>query len=415
MSKKKKPKNRGPRAKIKISLCMIVRDEESCLSRCLSSAVPLVDEIVVVDTGSVDQTVKIAKDFGASVIDFEWQNDFSKARNVSLDHAKGEWILFLDADEELAPKSCQLVRQTLKANKTFNRFFFTIVNFQGENSHTSHAFRAPSVRLFRNRQEYRFKGAIHEDIMFADGNCGTIDTEIWHYGYLDGEINKRQKHERNANLVEKNHADDNDYSLFLAANEEYQRGSFKSALEKYFQAYAGSKGTRKVFADRLLLNIIKCCYQLDLFDELNKWVEIGLARCPRYTDLEYGRAVSYLKQENYAGALESYNACLALGEPPMQYGSQSGVGSWLALTGIGICFANVQQPREAVTAWLQALKINPLAYYVMEYVIDTLLHLGYDEQRIRQKLESFIDLDTPEAKQVLEESLRINTNALGNR
>ena len=84
---------------MRISLCMIVKDEEEMLPGCLAAVAEHVDEIVVVDTGSTDRTVEIAESFGANVVEFPWNGSFADARNVSLDHATGDWILWLDADE----------------------------------------------------------------------------------------------------------------------------------------------------------------------------------------------------------------------------------------------------------------------------------------------------------------------------
>jgi tetratricopeptide (TPR) repeat protein len=94
-----------------ISLCMIVRDEAATLARTLESAQGIVDEIVVVDTGSVDDTVAIAQSFGAKVHSFAWVNDFAAARNESLRHATGDWVLVLDADEVLLPETAQVLQQ----------------------------------------------------------------------------------------------------------------------------------------------------------------------------------------------------------------------------------------------------------------------------------------------------------------
>jgi glycosyltransferase involved in cell wall biosynthesis len=90
-----------PLSKPLISLCMIVKDEAQRLPRCLASAKPYVDETVVVDTGSQDETISIAKEYGAKVSSFQWCDDFAAARNYSLSLATGQWILLLDADEEL--------------------------------------------------------------------------------------------------------------------------------------------------------------------------------------------------------------------------------------------------------------------------------------------------------------------------
>ena len=97
-----------------ISLCMIVRDEEECLPRCLESARGIVDEIIVVDTGSTDRTVGIALAFGAKVVSFPWSGDFSEARNRGLDLATCEWILALDADEELPEETRANLRPVAK-------------------------------------------------------------------------------------------------------------------------------------------------------------------------------------------------------------------------------------------------------------------------------------------------------------
>ncbi len=86
---------------MRISLCMIVKDEEEMLPRCLAAVAEHVDELVIVDTGSTDRTVEIAESFGADVVEFPWNGSFADARNVSLDRATGDWILWLDADEVL--------------------------------------------------------------------------------------------------------------------------------------------------------------------------------------------------------------------------------------------------------------------------------------------------------------------------
>ncbi|HEY0255321.1 MAG TPA: glycosyltransferase, partial [Kofleriaceae bacterium] len=86
---------------MRLSLCMIARDEEEDLPRLLESVRDLADELVLVDTGSRDATVRYARDAGARIVELAWPNDFAAARNVSLDHASGDWILVLDADEEV--------------------------------------------------------------------------------------------------------------------------------------------------------------------------------------------------------------------------------------------------------------------------------------------------------------------------
>ncbi|MFH1624068.1 MAG: glycosyltransferase family 2 protein, partial [Pseudomonadota bacterium] len=100
-----------------LSLCMIVRDEEDCLPHCLNSVRSIVDEIIIVDTGSTDKTIQIAKDFGAKVIQHPWKNDFAEARNVSLQHAACDWILVLDADEIIAERDLWKIERLIRDKK----------------------------------------------------------------------------------------------------------------------------------------------------------------------------------------------------------------------------------------------------------------------------------------------------------
>src|SRR5262249_7770815 len=94
-----------PSGKPRLSVCLITRDEEAFLARCLNSIRSVADQIVVVDTGSQDRTIQIAQQFGAEVYHFPWCDDFAAARNTALEHATGDWVLILDADEELIPQA----------------------------------------------------------------------------------------------------------------------------------------------------------------------------------------------------------------------------------------------------------------------------------------------------------------------
>jgi len=98
-----------------LSLCMIVKNEEHFLEQCLNSVKDLVDEIIIVDTGSTDRTKEIAKKFNAKIFDFEWIDDFSKARNESLKNATGDWILVLDADETISSQNHQRIKDAIQS------------------------------------------------------------------------------------------------------------------------------------------------------------------------------------------------------------------------------------------------------------------------------------------------------------
>ena len=100
-----------------ISLCLIAKNEEDNLPKCLFSAAPAVDEIIVIDTGSTDRTKDIATAFGAKVYDYEWNNDFSAARNESLSRASGDWIFILDCDEVISQRDYVALRKLVDSKK----------------------------------------------------------------------------------------------------------------------------------------------------------------------------------------------------------------------------------------------------------------------------------------------------------
>ncbi|NOZ28628.1 MAG: tetratricopeptide repeat protein [Chloroflexi bacterium] len=185
-----------------ISVCMIVRDEEETLGRCLDSLGDLASQIVVVDTGSQDRTVEIARAYGAEVHYFEWIDDFSAARNESLRHARGEWILWLDADDELSPRAVAQIKYAV-ASGWADAYTLRVVSHLPDGAQDI----GFHTRLFRNGLGIRFYGRIHESVypdLVAKG-LRSLDTDITvvHHGYEeDPEVLKR-KHARNLPYLEK--------------------------------------------------------------------------------------------------------------------------------------------------------------------------------------------------------------------
>ena len=187
-----------------LSLCMIVRDEAAELAKCLASIAGVVEEIVVVDTGSADGTPALAAQYGARVILHPWQDDFSAARNAALAEARGDWILVLDADEELEPADRDRLRRLLvEAPWDGGRLRIRNRQPQGELC----AFQDLRItRLFRNRPSYRYEGIVHEQItpsiVRSGGTVGDAELTIHHHGYArrsDRDASDRAK--RNLRLL----------------------------------------------------------------------------------------------------------------------------------------------------------------------------------------------------------------------
>lgn len=199
-------KAKVPKRGIRLSACLIVKNEEKHLERCLKSVAGHVDEIVVVDTGSTDRTLEIAQAFGAKTAQAEWTDDFSAARNISLDLASGDWALWIDADEEVAPESWGPIREGL-IRPHFGGFFVRMINFMDEEGEANTYTHAP-VRLFQLRPDVRFRGRVHEQVTPALDElnlpCARLSgATLYHYGYRPSDMEEKSKLDRTIALLER--------------------------------------------------------------------------------------------------------------------------------------------------------------------------------------------------------------------
>lgn len=209
-----------------VSLCMIVRDEEDKIGACLESARPYVQEMIVVDTGSQDRTVEIAREQGASVFFLQWTEHFAEARNFALKQASGQWILVLDADEVLTAVDSSRFTELL-SDETAAGYYLTIRHLR---SSRPADYETDTVcRLFRNLPGIAYRGRIHEDISSSLArrypllhlkNSGLVLT---HHGYLQETVHHKDKAARNLRL------------LALAIEEERDKLYYRYALgAEYF-------------------------------------------------------------------------------------------------------------------------------------------------------------------------------------
>ncbi len=208
-----------------LTLTMIVKNEERSLEDCLKSVGGVVNEIVVVDTGSTDRTIEIAESYKAKIFKFNWVNDFSAARNYALEKSSGDWILYLDADERLSPDSIpELKRLTEREER--EAYFCTIYN-------TGNINRIPSiwmyVRLFPNNKKIRFEGAVHEQIEQSikkeNFRISQSNIKIIHTGYDLDKKQLKQKAERNLKILL------NEYKKSMSSYYAYQIGQTYGVLE----------------------------------------------------------------------------------------------------------------------------------------------------------------------------------------
>jgi glycosyltransferase involved in cell wall biosynthesis len=185
----------------RISLTMIVKNESATLGRCLASVRDLVDEIIVVDTGSSDNTKDIARQYDAGIFDLPWPDSFAAARNESIRHASGQWLLWLDADEYFDDAQRSKLRQLISGLSDKNTAYVLLQRSVAANGS---AVLVSQVRLFRNHPAIRWDYRVHEQILPSLKRAGhtirNTDIVIEHSGYLDPAL-RLKKLDRNLRLL----------------------------------------------------------------------------------------------------------------------------------------------------------------------------------------------------------------------
>jgi tetratricopeptide (TPR) repeat protein len=263
-----------------VSLCMIVKNEEAWLAECLESVKDVVDEMVIVDTGSTDRTVDIARGYGARIYHLPWRHDFAAARNESLRHARSDWILILDADERLDAVNRERLRAIVRSkyDGVFVRIDSPVQSLQSGLVDVS-----VFTRLFRNRPGVRFEGIIHEQILPSiqrtGGRVADSDLTIFHAGYAKDAEAMRQKHLRNLTLLEKQVAGQPDFALGV-----FHLGEAYQLCERYEDARAAYR----------------------------RALDLGGLTPDLRAQVHQNLAYIFLQQDRYADALEASRQALAL-------------------------------------------------------------------------------------------------------
>lgn len=194
----------GKARALKISACYIVKNEAKNLAKSIKSLKNQVNEIVVVDTGSTDNTIVVARKLGAKIYSFPWQDDFSKARNFALSKAKREWLVLLDADEYFTAKTAGNIRQVIRQAQQADGLLIQMVNYDVDKAEIQDYFY--QLRIVRNQQGLHYEGKIHEELKLSDGKSMKFFRippemlEIYHTGYASSV--SRQKLERNLRLLQ---------------------------------------------------------------------------------------------------------------------------------------------------------------------------------------------------------------------
>ncbi|MGD9217433.1 MAG: glycosyltransferase [Desulfobacteraceae bacterium] len=312
----------GPSAmETSISLCMIVKNEQAFLGPCLNAIKPMVDELIVVDTGSEDRSIDIARVYGARVYAVQWQDDFSAARNVSLEKARGHWILILDADEVIASQDFAALRQMVQCdNKTPKAYSLQTRNYLN----TANAmdwrpndrcypqqeagmgwFPTDKVRLFPNLDGIRFDYPVHEmvdpKVKQAGISIRRCPVPVHHYGHLN-ETKNLQKAETYFRLgyAKLDQLGDDPAAIRELAVQAGQLGRWMEAVELWQRLLALCPGYHEAYA-----NMAGAFWQLGEYDQGIDFSRKAIQVNPTVKEGHYNLAVNlFMKgQAEEAGAV----------------------------------------------------------------------------------------------------------------
>jgi GT2 family glycosyltransferase len=311
------PSNPKPKPPPKLSLCMIVKNEEQFLQQCLDSVKDLVDEIIVVDTGSTDKTKWIAMGQGAIVCNFEWNDNFSDARNFGIERATGDWILVLDADEVLKEGSGELIKSAITnpIADAYELFFINPTTLNNDDEFTEHRI----CRLFKNKPEFRFQSAIHENIELSiaqnNGVYTYLEAYIIHYGYAAEVVEDRGKQTRYIDMLKKEveSEPDNLFYLHHLAMAYVSYNQFDKAVP-YLEHLVDIIPNESSFCPIDYANLINALTEIGEKEKALEYADRAEEKGIRHPQLYFCKGKVLAAMEKWEKSIEAYEQCLVMGE-----------------------------------------------------------------------------------------------------
>ena len=340
---------------------MITKNEEKYLQQCLSSVKDFVDEIIVVDTGSTDKTKEIAKKFSANVFDFKWVDDFSAARNESLKRATKDWILVLDADEKLAKKDLEKLKE-LTIDENYVAYYFVIRTYTDESSAAGWSsskeddyeesrcasgwFATKMVRMFKNRSNIYFDGVIHETVRDSIEDAGKIkesDFPIHHFGRLTNEKSsfKKELYQKLTKL--KMSAKEDFHSYSQLAIQAQETGNFEKAIEYFKKSIELNSQYFKSW-----FNLGACYLKLSRLNDAEEALTRAIKLNPDDFSTHNNLAITYSQLNRPMDAINEFGLALKLNPNNAN-----------AYFNFGILLDEIGKKDAAYRAFKKAIELNP--------------------------------------------------------
>jgi tetratricopeptide (TPR) repeat protein len=403
-----------PAEGLTLSLCMIVRDEEEMLPRSLAAARPAVDEIVVVDTGSTDATIEIARSFGARVIEREWTGSFAEARNVSFEAASGDWLLYLDADEVLVAEDLPLLREL--TGRTWREAFYLVETHHTGEIGDGTAVTHNALRVLRNRPQYRFEGRLHEQVAhrLPGGMPERVEAtrvRVEHFGYLGAVRDAKEKSRRNIELL-REQLDESGASPFLCFNlgsELAAAGDAEGARQQFERSWqllaADPDPSRLGYVPALSVRLVKSLRLTGRRDQAEGRAAEALEMFPELTDLVMEQALTALAGGERQRAAALLKRCLELGDAPSRYSPTRGCGTYLAMVKLAELIREEGEEERAERLLRRCLAEHPGYLGTVLPLTELLLRRGAAPKQAVATIEAGVVEPTPSVRFMLATAL----------
>lgn len=333
-----------------LSLCMIVKNEEATLGFCLDAVKSYVDQIVIVDTGSTDETKNIAQKYTEDVFDFQWCNDFSAARNFSLSHAAHDWVLILDADEVVVDFNLESLRASIKNNPQKVGRIKRINPFESNGS--TQKFVERVNRLF-NRHFFEYSGLIHEQVVRKDQKKYStfhVDIAVNHEGYTKEVLNRTKKLTRNIEMLKMALLEKpkDPYLHYQLGKSHYMSKLYEDAYQNFSAALKLKPDLQFEYVKDLVESYGYAMINTNRYQEaitLEKYADY-YAISPEYNFL---MGLIYMNNALFSKAIDSFKRCLVDGEY-----SIDGINSYQPLYNIGVIHEVLGDKYKAISFYKQA-------------------------------------------------------------
>jgi glycosyltransferase involved in cell wall biosynthesis len=397
----------------KLSLCLICKNEQEVIGKCLESVKDIVSEIIAVDTGSTDGTLDILKKYNAKIIQQEWTDDFSFHRNEGLKYATGDWNLMLDADEEIPEDSKPALRQILAENNKNKVYNVNIKNLIDDNDPVMHC----NFRLFPNSPDLRFVNPVHEALTISNKYAQTTGGKFYilHYGYLNIHKLRKKTDERNLRillkLVEKDPSQSHFY--YYIGQQYFLNNQFELAMENYKKALdmltAKQCVETKIFTPLIYSGLAKCYASVNNMDKLLELSNLEINNPDIYVDL----GTYFFGAKKYHDSMRMYEKAISLKyNKNLCSAYDTGSMTWKSYAGLGNVYNALNDPIKAIDNFKLSAMYKPENLQILKAIYTDSFALG-DLEEAEKYIRQIIALDPTNANNQIDlANVYLNSNKM---